>query len=376
MKRNIFLLMAGLMSLTSGTQATIPAEKCSILCATVDACKGSFKKNQCTADCGSILKDSLCGGTLKSTPALPNNSNQGSMPASSFQPSTPSTSKRPLPPVPNSRNSGGATINLGSQPLPLSSSDSQISSDALFLEKISNWLLLAKKSDCQRLIQETQTQWLDKIPPKPVGYGTPENDEYSISIDSFDTKAEAEDYLKFVKDFNANEFPNQFQDMKLSKIPLELQSIVKNAKPGNVVNKVIVISKADNANPKAKTKNYSYNVIFVKEKKNNTYKTAQDYKLNIEQIHKSLEDLKARVQNIVERAKNPQNFPGKNNDPVKLFEEIFGDIDLNSRKNCEKYTSSMNAELSKQNSDILAYNAKKNKPNVLKKITQKLGINK
>lgn len=379
MKRNIFLLMAGLVSLTSGLQATIPPAKCPMSCGTIDACKGGFKRTQCTTDCGPILKESLCGGALKTTtaPMSPsNNSSPNTPPVSSVPPNK----GRALPPVPqtNSRasTSGSPAAAVTSPTQPTSPTVAQPSPEALFLEKISEWLLNAKKYDCGRLIQETQEQWLDKIPPKPTGYGTPENDEYTISIESFDNKAEAEDYLKFAKDFKANEFPSQFQDMKLSRIPQELQLVVKNAKPGNLINKVIVISKTDDKDPNSKTKSYTYNVIFVKEKKNNTYKTAENYKLNIEQIHKSINDLKARVENMVDRAKNPKNYPDKDNDIVELFKAIFGDIDLNGRKNCEKYTSLMNAELNKQTSDIRAYNAKKNKPNVIKKITQKLGINK
>jgi hypothetical protein len=86
------------------------------------------------------------------------------------------------------------------------------------------------------------------------------------------------------------------------------------------------------------------------------YKTAADYyNPIINQINQSFDDLKGKVDTLVSSAKHPEN----EKDLIKIFETIYGEIDLYGRKNCEKYTSAMNAELDAQENNILMFNEKK-----------------
>ena len=85
------------------------------------------------------------------------------------------------------------------------------------------------------------------------------------------------------------------------------------------------------------------------------YKSAKDYEPIMEQIQQSFQDLKDRVKKMILKAKDPNN----KEDMIKIFRNIYGDIDLNSRKNCEKYTSMMNEELDNQFNKIFIFNNKK-----------------
>lgn len=142
-------------------------------------------------------------------------------------------------------------------------SPSAIAPEALYLEKISDRLLKMTNENCNTLVGEVFTQWINKIPPEPEGY----------------------------------------------------------------------------------SKKYT--------KPNEKYKSAKDYDPQMKQINQSFKDLKIRVADLVSQAKDPN---GKK-DFVAIFEKIYGDIDLNSRKNCERYTTSMKEELREQKNRIAQYNS-------------------
>lgn len=82
------------------------------------------------------------------------------------------------------------------------------------------------------------------------------------------------------------------------------------------------------------------------------YKSARDYEVQVKQLSQSFKDLKGRVAAVVAQAKDPKG----EKDYVALFEQIYGDIDLNSRKNCERYTTDLKTELREQRTRIAEYN--------------------
>jgi hypothetical protein len=89
------------------------------------------------------------------------------------------------------------------------------------------------------------------------------------------------------------------------------------------------------------------------------YKAGNYYNAIIDQINQSFNDLKGKVDTLVSNAKASAKDPENEKDLIKIFETIYGEIDLNGRKNCEKYTSAMNAELDTQENNILMFNEKK-----------------
>lgn len=85
------------------------------------------------------------------------------------------------------------------------------------------------------------------------------------------------------------------------------------------------------------------------------YMTKEDYEPILAQIGRSLVDSEKKVKRLITQAKiakEPANF-------VELFEKIYGEIDLNIRKNCEKYTSSIQSGLQEQTDDVIRYNKEK-----------------
>lgn len=95
------------------------------------------------------------------------------------------------------------------------------------------------------------------------------------------------------------------------------------------------------------------------------YQSAKDFDLIFKQINQSFKDLKTRVADMITQAKNPQDT----HTTLEIFEKIYGDIDLNSRKNCEKYTTNIKDIIKKQNERVNEYN--KSSKSLTNKIKQK-----